>query len=94
MNVSRTVLASLLCSMFLALSPVAYSEAGKNEATNPGDSAAVSIEALRARAERGDAEAQFMLGERHFLGKGVPQNEREAAKWYRLAAEQGIAQEL
>ena len=41
MNVSRTVLASLLCSMFLALSPVAYSEAWKNEATNPGNSAAV-----------------------------------------------------
>ena len=92
MNVSRTILASLLCSMFLALSPVAYSEAGKNGTTNPGDASAVSIEALRARAERGDAEAQFMLGERYFLGKGVPQNEKEAAKWYHLAAEQGHAQ--
>ena len=43
-----------------------------------------------ATAEAGDAEAQFNLGARYEFGMGVPQNETKAAKWYRLAAEQGV----
>ena len=27
----------------------------------------------------------------YFDGRGVPQNDSEAAKWYRMAAEQGLA---
>jgi len=42
-------------------------------------------------AEQGNAEAQNLLGEMYFLGKGVKQDYQEAAKWYRKAAEQGDA---
>jgi TPR repeat protein len=42
-------------------------------------------------AEQGNAEAQNLLGEMYFLGKGVTQDYQEAAKWYRKAAEQGRA---
>lgn len=38
-----------------------------------------------------DVIAQLNLGMKHDMGKGVPQNYVEAAKWYRLAAAQGNA---
>ena len=38
-----------------------------------------------------DVIAQLNLGIKHDMGKGVPQNYVEAAKWYRLAAAQGNA---
>jgi len=49
------------------------------------------IDALRARAEAGVAEAQFNLGFMYVDGRGVPQDDAEAIRWYRLAAEQGYA---
>ena len=42
-------------------------------------------------AEKGDAEAQYNLGVMYDLGVGVPEDDREAAKWYRKAADQGYA---
>ena len=49
------------------------------------------IDALRARAEQGDAPAQFALGVMCAEGRGVPQDDAEAVRWYGLAAEQGHA---
>lgn len=49
------------------------------------------IEALRARAEAGDLDAQEELGERHFGGRGVPANLKESVAWYTRAAEGGHA---
>ena len=43
------------------------------------------------RAEAGDANAQFVLGVRYDNGIGVPEDDTEAVKWYRLAADQGDA---
>ncbi len=40
------------------------------------------IDALRVRAEAGDAEAQFNLGSRYDNGLGVPQDERQAQYAY------------
>ena len=50
----------------------------------------------REKAEQGDAEAQFKIGEMYaaregFFRGGVPQDYVEAAKWYWKAAEQGDA---
>ena len=44
-------------------------------------------------AEQGNAfaQAQFNLGVMNFKGDGVPQDYKEAVKWWRLAAEQGLA---
>jgi hypothetical protein len=47
---------------------------------------------LVRRAETGDANAQFNLGEIYDRARGVERNEQEALKWYRLAAEQGLAE--
>ena len=44
------------------------------------------IDALRARAEQGDAEAQFNLGVMYATGEGVPQDDVQAHLWFNLAA--------
>ena len=50
-----------------------------------------SIEELRARAEQGEASAQYNIGVRYDNGRGVPENDPEAVRWWRLAADQGDA---
>ena len=37
-----------------------------------------------------DADAQFNLGVMYDTGEGVPQDDAEAVRWFRLAAEQGV----
>ena len=51
----------------------------------------VNLEDIRAKAERGDADARKNLGKLYARGEQVPQSYAEAAKWYRQAAEQGHA---
>ncbi len=48
------------------------------------------LEAVRQATEQGDPNAQFVLGLDYSNGwRGVPQDDQEAVRWYRLAAEQG-----
>jgi uncharacterized protein len=42
-------------------------------------------------ADQGIADAQFNLALMHHFGEGVPQDDVEAVKWFRLGAEQGDA---
>lgn len=49
-------------------------------------SSSMSISDLRSAAERGDAEAQYELGNAYYYGKGVPQDYKEAQVWYGKAA--------
>ena len=51
-----------------------------------------AVKWFRKAAERGDADAQFMLGTFYENGEGVPQDYAEAVKWLRKAAEQGHAE--
>ena len=46
------------------------------------------------RAEAGDAQAQLGLGVLHDVGQGVPRNPAVAYRWYRRAAEAGLAEAL
>ena len=46
-------------------------------------------EALLSKAEGGDAEAQYALGNCYFDGKGIDQNREKAVVWYTKAANQG-----
>ena len=57
----------------------------------PLGSSASDIDSLRQAAEQGNANAQNNLGAMYATGQGVPQDDREAVKWYRMAAEQGDA---
>jgi TPR repeat protein len=47
--------------------------------------------ALLAKANAGDSAAQVQVGESYAAGKGVAQDYKQAAEWYRKAAEHGDA---
>ena len=57
-----------------------------------GPAKAQDLEQLRKAAEQGDTGAQYNLGYIYDKGEGVPENDREAVKWFRKAAEQGHAE--
>jgi hypothetical protein len=42
-------------------------------------------------ADDGDARAESIVAQIHYRGRGVPQSDTEAAKWFRRAADQGDA---
>jgi TPR repeat protein len=50
-----------------------------------------ALSEYHALAEGGDPKAQNNLGTMYDLGQGAPQNHKEAAKWFRKAALQGLA---
>lgn len=54
-----------------------------------GESAA-EFDQLRAQAEAGQAEAQYLLGRHLQRGTGPLQDYAEAVQWFRLAADQGV----
>lgn len=56
-----------------------------------GDPVISKPEESRARAEVGNAPAQFNMGVRYDNGDGVPQDYHEAVRWYKMAADQGYA---
>jgi TPR repeat protein len=60
------------------------------EAHSKGDYATVLRE-WTPLAKQGNVRAQFNLGVMYAKGDGVPQDDKTAVKWFRLAAEQGNA---
>ncbi|MEH3047957.1 SPOR domain-containing protein [Sphingomonas adhaesiva] len=61
------------------------------EAWGRGDYAKAVAE-WRTPATRGDADAQFNLGQAYKLGRGVPADQAQATEWFRKAAAQGHEQ--
>ncbi len=49
------------------------------------------LQETKTKAEAGDADAQNLLGDMYLKCAGTPQDYKEAAKWYRLAADQNNA---
>ena len=70
---------TLLFVLALAVTPVGV------------DAQVTELAQLRALAEQGDAVAQYNLGLMSASGRGVPEDDVEAVRWYRLAADQGYA---
>jgi len=50
---------------------------------------ATALREFNHLAERGNTDAQVMLGQMHEKGEGVPQDSETAVKWWRLAGKQG-----
>ena len=53
------------------------------------DYQARTIATLKTKAEKGNAQAQFLLAKRYLEGEGVPVNLTESFHWFHKAAEQG-----
>jgi len=50
-----------------------------------------AIVLLKQEAENGDRISQYALGYIYASGQGIPRDDTEAVKWYRMAADQGYA---
>ena len=85
----KTTLAMLILCASLALPAQAGFEEGL-AAYERGDYA-TALKEWQPLAVAGNAVAQHKLGVMYAKGQGVPQDDKEAAKWFRLAAEQGNA---
>jgi TPR repeat protein len=81
--VGATILSSVLTSTASAgpLEDARVAEAYRDCAT--------ALRIIRPLAERGDAAAQAEFADMYYSGRGVPQANAEAVKWYQRAALQG-----
>src|SRR5215471_10570161 len=70
---------------------VALAGAHRGESPAAKEVDPIDLEGLRAKAERGDAQAQKAFGSAYSKGQSVAQSYAEAARWDRVAAEAGNA---
>jgi TPR repeat protein len=76
-----------LILLFLMLGVAAAQQTNSaSSTTNTG-----TIAELKAKAEKGDPNAQSLIGSYYLVGQGVPLDYAEAVKWFRKAADQGNA---
>ena len=71
--------------------PSYSADLSKGEIAYQNGDYATALKELKPLAEQGDAEAQWRLGSMYWTGDGVPEDKKEAVRWYTLAAEQGNA---
>jgi len=86
-NPVRTIVSGAVC-VLIGLLLLAFLAPRKGTMPAPPVADIVNPEEIRAKAERGDAEAKWKLGTIYAKGQGVKQDYAEAAKWYRQAADQ------
>jgi cell division septation protein DedD len=87
MHIFRQMLLGAAAAVALA-SPAGADTISGIRAWERGDFAA-AVKEFRAAAEKGDADAQFNLGQAYRMGRGVPADPRIAQSWYQKAAAQG-----
>ena len=85
--ITPVVILALLASLH------ASADFEKGMAAYDAEDYATALQELKKAAEQGHAKAQFNLAQiySNVVGRGVPQDDKEAVKWYRLGAEQGYA---
>ena len=79
-------LAGLIVATFLRTREPAVSNVSGSPVVPVAD-----FQETKTKAESGDAAAQTLLAGMYSKGAGAPQDYKEAAKWYRLAADQNHA---
>ena len=89
--IPRVLAVFLVIGLMLACSAPSEAE-GTGQATEQGRTASKEhLASLVKKAEQGDVGAQHFLGLSYDLGRGVPQDYKQAVYWYTKAAEQGDA---
>ena len=87
----RTLFIIPLVLMYLVSFPSWGADFDKGLAAVKRGDFATALREWTPLAEQGDAIAQTSLGVLYERGDGVPQDIKQAVRWYRLAAEQGDA---
>ena len=82
-----TIILALLMTLS---SPVVGQDYAKGYAAFAAGDYATALKEWRPLAEAGDSLTGIMLGTMYEQGFGGPQHLKEAAKWYKLAVEQGL----
>jgi TPR repeat protein len=80
--------------ILLMIALVGLMGCGKKEPVQPSASDLATpppFAETKAKAEAGDADAQFNLGVMYYQGLGVEQDLKEAVKWFQKTANQGNA---
>jgi uncharacterized protein len=85
-RLTRTLVLSIFC---LAVPAWADFQAGMN--AHDREDYATALQEWQPLAEQGDAQAQYHVGLLYHKGRGVPQDDAQARKWYARAAAQGQA---
>ena len=85
----HTLQALPACAMLLTT--VAHSASSQTVDEALATASQLEVQLFHSRAMQGDAAAQFVLGLTYQYDEGL-QDYAEAARWYRRAAEQGLAQ--
>lgn len=82
---------SMLVALALLLAVVPSARAGFDQAAAAFDKGdyATALEELKPLAAKGDARSQYAMGVLAENGFGMPKDLKQAAAWYRKAAEQG-----
>ena len=83
----RFPIALVLSIFWLALPAWADFQAGMT--AHDREDYATALREWQPLAEQGDALAQYQVGMLYHKGRGVPQDDRQARKWYAKAAAQG-----
>ena len=89
MNKNITVFLLMISALMFGVPAVADFEKGLDAYDR--EDFATALKEWKILAEEGDPSSQYNLGVMYRMGKGVKQNDKEAARWYRLAAYQGDA---
>jgi uncharacterized protein len=85
----RPFLSAFGLTLLLLTEPsLAETYGGGSAAYSRGDYAA-ALQIWKSLADHGSQSAQYSIGELYARGQGVPQDDREAVKWYRMAAYRG-----
>lgn len=79
---------ALLAHFLLASNVVLAAPVEDAEAAHARGEFVTAMSLALPMAEQGNPQAQFLVGLMHTLGQGVPANQREAVKWFRMSAEQ------
>lgn len=81
----------LLLAFVVLCGPSAPAAAGYGEGVRAYDAGRYddALKEFLPLSERGDRDAEFMLGAMYFYGKGVPRDDSLAAAWFHKAARQG-----
>jgi len=86
MNLKTLLLTVLLSTSLIGITYADYNDGYK---AYQAKDYATALKEWKPLAEQGDSSAQFGLGWMYDLGKGVLKDYKQAADWYRKAAEQG-----
>jgi hypothetical protein len=85
---ARFFLVVFSAAVFLVMTGCAGTNYQKGVKNYKPDDPAAAVKQLEPLAEQGNADAQFNLGSLYYQGWGVPQDYKEATKWFRKAAGQ------